>query len=185
MRILAGQFKGKNLSAGSDLSIRPITNRLKETIFSIINDYIHEKKVLDLFSGSGSLGLEAFSRGASHVTFVEKEDSSIKVLNKNINDLKLKIEFVKIIRSDALVFLNRNTTKYQIIFSDPPFKYASLQKMVNQIFLSHSLELNGLVVVHHEIDNPLKTKNVPYELLKQKKIGRSLLSFISKETNNV
>ena len=94
MRISAGQFKGKKLFAGSDLSIRPITNRLKEIIFSVLNDFIHDKTVLDLFSGSGSLGIEALSRGAGQVTFVEKKDSSIRVLQKNLNSLKNFLPFL-------------------------------------------------------------------------------------------
>jgi 16S rRNA (guanine966-N2)-methyltransferase len=185
MRILAGQFKGKNLSAGSDLSIRPITNRLKEIIFSVINDFIYDKIILDLFSGSGSLGIEAISRGAAHVTFVEKEKSSIRILTKNVNDLKVDQDFIKIINLDVMNFINRSNNKYNLIFSDPPFKYVFLQQLTNQIFFGKLLDLQGLMVIHHEIDNPLQTENVPYSLLKQKKIGRSILSFISKEANDV
>jgi 16S rRNA (guanine(966)-N(2))-methyltransferase RsmD len=184
MRILSGQFRGKYLSAGSDLSIRPITNRLKETIFSILHDFIVEKKILDLFSGSGSLGIEALSRGARHVTFVEKAESSIEVLNKNLNNLKVDPISTTVVKSDALTFITKNINKYNLVFSDPPFKYTSLQEMINQVFSKNCLELNGLLVVHHEIDNPLQIEDVPYTVLKQKKIGRSLLSFISKEINN-
>jgi len=185
MRIAAGQFKGKKLSAGSDLSIRPITNRLKEIIFSVLNDFFYDQMVLDLFCGSGSLGIEALSRGAGHVTFVEKEDSSIRVLKNNINSLKIDIDLIKIIRSDVLDFLNEGKNKYNLILSDPPFRYSSLQHMINRIFTGNILERNGLLVVHHEINNPLLIKSVPYLLLKQKKVGRSLLSFIVKEANDV
>jgi 16S rRNA (guanine966-N2)-methyltransferase len=185
MRIIAGQYRGKKLSAGSDLSIRPITNRLKETIFSIIHEFVFEKRILDLFSGSGSLGLEALSRGAGHVTFVEREESSIKVLNRNLKDIKIDLDITKIVKSDVLEFLKKNRNKYHLIFSDPPFKYPYLQQMINQVFINNSLDLNGLLMLHHEIDNPLQTENVPYTVLKQKKIGRSLLSFISKEAADV
>jgi len=86
MRILSGQFRGKYLSAGQDLSIRPITNRNKEIIFSVLGDFCKDRWVLDLFSGSGSIGLEAISRGAKGVSFVEKESTSIHILNLNIAD---------------------------------------------------------------------------------------------------
>jgi 16S rRNA (guanine966-N2)-methyltransferase len=185
MRIAAGQFKGKKLSAGSDLSIRPITNRLKEIIFSVLDDFFYDKMVLDLFSGSGSLGIEALSRGAGYVTFVEKEESSLRVLKKNINTLNIDFDLIQIIRSDVLKFLNDNKKKYKLILSDPPFKYSSLQQMIIQIFSGNIIENNGLLVVHHEIDNPLRIENVPCLLIKQKKIGRSLLSFIIKETTDV
>ena len=184
MRIAAGQFKGKKLSASSDLSIRPVTNRLKEIIFSVLNNFFFDRTVLDLFSGSGSLGLEALSRGAIHVTFVEGQDSSISILKKNIGALKIDHSFIKIIKSDVLNFLNRNNQKYSLILADPPFKYSMLQQMVNQVFENNILEKNGLFVVHHETDNPLLTENVSYLMLKQKKIGRSLLSFIAWEETN-
>ena len=185
MRIAAGQFKGKKLFAGSDLSIRPITNRLKEIIFSVLNNSFYDKMVLDLFSGSGSLGLEALSLGAEHVTFVEKEESSILILKKNINTLKIDPSLIQIFRSDVLKFLIEDGKKYSLILSDPPFKYSSLQQMVNQVFTGNILERNGLLVVHHEINNPLRIENVPYLLVKQKKIGRSLLSFIAREKTDV
>ena len=185
MRIVAGQFKGKKLYAGNDLSIRPITNRLKEIIFSVLNDFFYEQKVLDLFSGSGSLGIEALSRGAGHVTFVEKEDSSIRVLKKNIDQLKIDPKLIKLTKSDVLKYISESINTYNLIFSDPPFKFSSLQKMIDHIFAGKILEENGLLVVHHEIDNLIKKDNVPYLLLQQKKIGRSLLSFIIKETTHV
>jgi 16S rRNA (guanine(966)-N(2))-methyltransferase RsmD len=185
MRVLAGQYKGKSLSAGSDMSIRPITNRLKEIIFSIIQEFVLDIKILDLFSGSGSLGIEALSRGAGHLTFVEKEETSLKVLNKNLSDLKIDPEIIRIVKSDVLEFLINCKNEYQLIFSDPPFKYPFLQQMINQIFASRILSPNGLLILHHEIDNPLRSESVPYSLLKQKKIGRSILSFITKEAKDV
>jgi 16S rRNA (guanine(966)-N(2))-methyltransferase RsmD len=185
MRILSGQFKGKSLSAGSDLSIRPITNRLKEIIFSVLQDYILETRILDLFSGSGSLGLEALSRGADHVTFVEREKSSITVLHKNLRDLQIRSDDFEIINSDSLLFLQKCRKKYNLIFSDPPFKYPELQQLINQIFNGNCLELNGLLVIHHEVSNLFQVNEVPYTLIKQKKVGRSLLSFIIKEADNV
>ena len=87
MRVLSGKYKGKLLKASKDLSIRPTTNRIKETIFNILYDFCNDKNVLDLFSGSGSLGIEAISRGASSVTFLEHSESSMKVLKQNITVL--------------------------------------------------------------------------------------------------
>jgi len=185
MRIAAGQFKGKKLCAGSDLSIRPITNRLKEIIFSVLDDFFYNKMVLDLFSGSGSLGIEALSRGAGQVTFVDKEASSLRVLNKNIYTLNINCDLIQIFRSDVLEFIKGNNKTYNLILTDPPFKYTSLQQMIFQIFSGNIIDKNGLLVVHHEIDNPLHIENFPCSLIKQKKIGRSLLSFIVKEAADV
>ena len=185
MRILAGQFKGKNLSAGSDLSIRPITNRLKEIIFSILQEFVYKKRILDLFCGSGSLGIEALSRGAEHITFVDKEETSLKVLKNNLSTLNLRPNQTKVVKSDALSYIVNNKNEFELIFSDPPFKYPFLQKLVNQVFLKKNLYKNGLLIVHHEIDNPLQSDNMIYSILKQKNVGRSLLSFITMEASDV
>ncbi len=185
MRILAGQYKGKNLSAGNDLSIRPITNRIKEIIFSVLDNFCDNKIVLDLFSGSGSLGLEALSRGARYITFVEKEFSSIRVLEKNIKTLSLTTDNVQIIQSDALKFSKKDYRSFKLILMDPPFKYTTLQELVIEIIKNNLLDKKGILVVHHEVDNPLLRNDVPYQLVKQKKIGRSLVSFILQEETDV
>lgn len=181
MRILAGQYKGKIFSAGNDLSIRPITNRTKEIIYSVLDDFCENKIVLDLFSGSGSLGFEALSRGAKSVTFVEKEISSIRVLKKNIKLLALTENKVNIIQSDALKFLKTPGIEFELILMDPPFKYTVLQELVNEIIAHNILHPKGILVVHHEINNPLLRNDVAYQLIKQKKIGRSIISFILQE----
>ena len=101
MRVISGTFKGRKLQASKDLSIRPTTDRVKESIFNILQDFHRNKKVVDIFSGSGNLGIEALSRGASHVCFVEKYQSSIKVLQKNIVHIGIDSEFYTIINKSA------------------------------------------------------------------------------------
>lgn len=185
MRILTGQLKGKQLFAGNDLSIRPMTNRIKEIIFSILSDFCTDKIVLDLFSGSGSLGIEALSRGAEHATFVEKVDSSIWVLEYNIEVLSIISEKVTIVKSDVLQYVRQQKNSFDIILMDPPFHYPPIQELVDLIIENNILKQNGILVVHHEINNPLLIRGAPYELIKQKKIDRSLISIILQEENNV
>jgi len=185
MRILGGQYKGRRFSAGNDLSIRPITNRIKEIIYSVLDDFCDNKIVLDLFSGSGSLGFEALSRGAKSVTFVEKEISSIRVLERNIKALSLTENEVSIIQSDALKFSKMSEMVFELILMDPPFKYMILQQLVDEIFTNNILHPKGILVVHHELNNPLLRNDVGYQLIKQKKIGRSLISFILQEDTDV
>ena len=185
MRILGGLYKGRLLSAGSDLSIRPMTNRNKESIFAILDDFFVGKRVLDLFCGSGSLGLEALSRGAEHLTFVEKEKSSIQVLTKNINLLKIDPAKIKIEMSDVLHYLRNEKMKFKLIFADPPFQYKYLQMLVKMIFKNQLLEVNGALILHHEISNLLPEVSSFYKLVKQNKAGRSLISILTQENNNV
>ncbi len=185
MRILSGQFRGKKLFAGNDLSIRPTTGKIKEIIFSILGDFYAGKEVLDLFSGSGSLGLESLSRGAKHLTFVEKEKSSINVLEKNLISLAVESHTISIVRKDVLEYLKTCVKQFDLILMDPPFRYSHLQDLVVQIMAGQILKKPGISVVHHEIDNPLATDHMHYQVIKQKKIGRSLISFILPEEKNV
>lgn len=185
MRILSGQFKGKNLSAGQDLSIRPTTNRIKEIIFSVLGDYYFDKWILDLFSGSGSLGFEAISRGAKGVTFIEKAKSSIDILKLNLSNLSLNSKCVKVINADVLDYIYQEKSEFQLILADPPFKYPEMQRLVDSICQNQILAMEGVLMLHHEIDNPIKLNTERYEVMKQKKVGRSLISFIVREDVNV
>lgn len=133
MRIISGKYKGRVLSNFQADHIRPTTDRVKETLFNKWMYYMDQSKVLDLFSGTGSLGLEALSRGASHVTFVEKNVSSIKILKKNIELLKLASTEYMIIQKDVVSFLkNYNQAPFDLILVDPPFT----EKMAHQVMLS-------------------------------------------------
>ena len=185
MRILSGQFKGKYLSAGQDLSIRPTTNRIKEIIFSVLGDYFKDRWILDLFSGSGSLGFEAISRGARGVVFVEKAQSSINIIKLNLNKLSVSSDKVKIVKADVLDYVRRGENSYQLILADPPFKYPEMECLVNDICQNKILDREGVLMLHHEIDNPIEINTDRYQVMKQKKIGRSLISFIVQEGENV
>ncbi|TFH02843.1 MAG: 16S rRNA (guanine(966)-N(2))-methyltransferase RsmD [Calditrichales bacterium] len=184
MRILAGNFKGKNLFAGNDLSIRPTTSRIKQVIFSVLDDFCSEKHVLDLFAGSGSLGLEALSRGATEVTFVEQSATSIQVLKKNLSTFAHIDNLTRIRQSDVYDYISNKGVSFELILMDPPFRYPRLQEMVNTLMANQVLARKGILVIHHETSNPLLMENAPYLMAKQKKVGRSLISFIFNEENN-
>lgn len=184
MRILSGKYKGKRLISSTDNSIRPTTNKIKEYIFNILQDYCQDKIVADIFSGSGSLGIESLSRNAKHVTFVEVLNSSISVLKNNINQIKIDSGNYKIINTDALLFSNHTKEKFDLILMDPPFHYPPLNELLESIFKNHILHNNGILVVEHEISNPVNSTTHFFEIIKQKKIGRSLISFIVNEGKN-
>ena len=185
MRVLSGKYKGKRLNSSKDLSIRPTTNRIKETIFNILYDFFVNKNVIDLFSGSGSLGIEAISRGASTVTFIEHSESSLKILQQNIAILGIDRSHVKIIKSDALDYCSKTSSVFDLILIDPPFNFSELQKLIDLIFIRGIMEKDGLLVIQHEISNPLKKQNQYYNIIKQKIIGRSIISFLLTEGKNV
>ena len=181
MRIISGVFKGRKLQASDDLSIRPTTDRVKEFIFNVLHDFQKDKMVADIFSGSGNLGIESISRGASHVTFVEKNISSINVLKKNISGLALSQSKYNIVHKSAEEFALLEHKEIELYFLDPPFIYPQLQNLVDSITGSSSFIMGNLMVLEHEVINPILVKSEYYTILKQKKISRSLISFIEKK----
>ena len=184
MRILAGSYRGKRISAGFDHSIRPMTNKNKESIFAVLGDFFSDQNVLDLFCGSGNLGLESLSRGAACVTFVERDKNSLTVLRDNIKSLTIESSHIKIIAGDVLSFLKETNSRFRLIFADPPFNYDKLQNVVEAVFKHQWLDSEGILVLHHEKTNPIYQDNDQYRILKQKKTGRSLITFLAQEKIN-
>jgi 16S rRNA (guanine(966)-N(2))-methyltransferase RsmD len=180
MRIISGFYKGKKIKGGADLSIRPTTDKIKEYIFNILQDFPTDKIVVDVFSGSGNLGLEALSRGAKKIIFVENKLSSIKVLKENIDSLRIPEDKYKIIQSDAIEFIRINKIPIDLCLMDPPFIYPQLQELLNIFFFNDFFNQESLLVVEHEINNPIGKESNLYNILKQKKTGRSLISFLEK-----
>ncbi len=184
MRVISGKYKGKKLVSSTDNSIRPTTNKIKEYIFNILQDFCLDKQVADIFSGSGGLGIESLSRDSKHVTFVEASVNSLKVLKNNLNQTKIGQEKYKIVNSDAIKFANDHEESFDLILMDPPFHYPPLNELLESIFKHLILHENGILVVEHEILNPVNSDKDLFEIIKQKKIGRSLISFIVNKGNN-
>ncbi len=135
MRIIAGKYKGHHLVSFKAQHIRPTTDRVKETLFNKFMFELEEASVLDLFCGTGNLGLEALSRGASHVTFVDAHKSSLMITRENIAKLKVEKSQYTIYQKDVLGFLKGyQGTPFDIILADPPFT----QKMAHDVMLAVS-----------------------------------------------
>ena len=155
MRIISGKFKGKKILQPKDKLTRPLKDLTKESIFNIIkhskllNVKLEQAKILDLFSGVGSFGLECLSRGVKFVTFVENYKEVLNVLKKNINNLKQE-NFSKLIEKDIFsenTFKSLND-KFDIIFIDPPFKEKRLIDLINMIIKLNLLKDNGAIIIH-------------------------------------
>tara|TARA_Y100001958_G_C21186519_1_gene515440 strand:- start:595 stop:1161 length:567 start_codon:yes stop_codon:yes gene_type:complete len=162
MRIISGNFKGKKILFPSGIQTRPLKDMVKESIFNLI---LHSRKInvkiinsyiLDLFSGSGSFGLECVSRGAKKVIFVENYNETLKILKKNINSLKTK-NICEIIEENCFEILNENfklKAKFDLIFIDPPFKEKKINNLLEKIKSQKILKDNGVLIVHrHKKDN--------------------------------
>lgn len=133
MRIISGRFKGRVLSSFQADHIRPTTDRVKESLFNKWMGLVDGADVLDLFSGTGNLGLESLSRGCRHVDFVELNLKSIQILKKNVDLLKLSSEEYRIHKQDVLLYLKKyNGPAYGLILADPPFT----EKMAHEVMLA-------------------------------------------------
>ena len=164
MRIISGIYKGKKILYPKSPNTRPLRDLVKESIFNLIensNKYnisFKKTKILDLFSGSGSFGLECISRGAKKVTFVENDLDALKVLRKNILALKSQ-NFCDIINKncfDYLKFKNNFDSKIGLIFLDPPYKEKKLNYLIDKILELNLLDKDGILITHrHKKDNLL------------------------------
>ena len=187
MRIIGGKYKGKKLIQPLDKTTRPLKDLVKESIFNIIqhsnkiNIQIENSKILDLYAGSGSFGIECISRNAKLVYFFEKHLNAIKILNQNINSLKENSNYV-LFEKDCLDFLASDsfTTKnFNIIFLDPPFKEDTLNKILNLILSKNILKDNGLIIIHKHIKDKIKIID-ELEIVEDRKYGISRIFFCKK-----
>lgn len=168
IRIISGRHKGRKLPVLDSIGLRPTTDRVKETLFNWLMFQINDKNCLDLFSGSGSLGFEALSRGAKKVTMIEKEK---KVYENLENSSKLlKDENIKIINTDALDFLKSTQESFDLIFLDPPFRKGILNE-VFALLTPNIIPNNSLVYVEQEKENQSEPPS-HFKLLKEGSAGQ-------------
>lgn len=171
MRVISGSARGKKLLCAEGLDVRPTLDRVKESLFNMISFDIADSCVLDLFSGSGSLGIEALSRGAESCTFVDKSSKSIEITKKNLEATHLD-ELSTVINCDSIDFLNETNTKFDIIFIDPPYKSDLYSKSLLSIKKNGVLSENGLIVLEYDLNVTPTFDICDFKILKEKKYGR-------------
>jgi 16S rRNA (guanine(966)-N(2))-methyltransferase RsmD len=168
MRIIAGEFRGRSLESVRDLSIRPTTDRAKQTIFDILTNRIEFDglDVLDLFAGSGSLGLEALSRGVRNVTFIDKARKSLDVLENNVASLKCEAR-CSMYQADVFWYLKNMKHPYDLVFVDPPYKLDRIGELPNAIYDSGVLRDGSYVVMEHSRESVIQLDEQKYEILRK------------------
>ena len=164
MRIISGKYKGKKLNGFNIEGTRPTMDRVKESLFGMIQTYIPDSIVLDLFAGSGALGLEAVSNGAKECYLIDNNIEAIKTIKENSQNFE---ETLNIIHIDYKKFLKTTDKKFDIIFLDPPYKENQLDKSLRIIEERGLLNKNGIVVCEYEIGEP----HTNLELIKEKSYG--------------
>ena len=177
MRVIAGKYRGRVINIPKDDRIRPTMDRIKETVFNIIQGYIDGAKVLDLFAGTGNLGIEALSRGASEVVFVDNHPDSINSINKNLERMEGNI---KVIKSDYSLFLQSTREKYDVIFVDAPYHCELGPRAARYIIENDLLEDDGVLCFEHD-SNERAIINLPGNyILKEKVMGTITFDFYYK-----
>ena len=166
MRVISGIYKGKKLNGFDIDGTRPTMDRVKESMFASIQNYIKDSVVLDLFAGSGALGIEAISNGANVCYFVDNNKVSVDVINQNTKDIKNKIILNKDYKQ-ALKYFYDNKIKFDLILLDPPYNTDLLNNSIKLIEEYELLQKNGVLVCEFE-KGIVKTN---YKLLKDKKYG--------------
>ena len=179
MRVIAGRYRGRRLSVLPDLSIRPTIGRLRESYFDIVQGRIDGARFLDLCSGSGSMGIEALSRGAAHVVFIEKSRRALQVLRRNLDHCGIQEGF-RLIPGDIfqeIPRLARQGERFDLIYFDPPYFRDLYERALELLDQCPLLEPGGLLAANHFKKVPLPDGSGALRRVREVQHGDSVLSF--------
>jgi 16S rRNA (guanine(966)-N(2))-methyltransferase RsmD len=179
MRVITGTARGIQLKTPDGMQTRPTADRVKEALFSIINFDVPGAKVLDLFGGTGQLGIEALSRGAESAVFVDAREDSCKLIRENLRRTKLE-KNAKVIRTDYMDYLKRCREQYNIIFLDPPYAEVFLENAIKRITEIDILQTDGIIVAERPLGKDLPWEFEGYTRSKDYKYGKVLLTIYRK-----
>ncbi len=178
MRIISGQAKGHKLKSPKGLDTRPTTDRIKESLFNIISSHIHKAYVLDLFAGTGNLGLEALSRGADHAVFVDKNKIATNIIIDNLEHTKL-IDRSNVLTCDYKQYIDKfddKLRKFDIIFLDPPYHKNFIEPVLKKISEKQLLNKEGIIVVETDKDDELSEIIDDFKISRSRNYGRTVIS---------
>ena len=175
MRIVAGKFRSRRITAPNNLPVRPTTDMAKEALFNILNNsyYFDDLTVLDLFAGIGSISFEFASRGCTDITAVDEYFGCIKFLEKTSDELEIDLKTMK---SDVFSFLERSSQSYDLIFADPPYdmEMEKFMQLLDLVFEKNLLKTDGTLIVEH--GNKTKLSEHP-KFERARKYGSNVFSF--------
>ena len=177
MRVITGKARGVQLKTPDGMLTRPTTDRVKEALFSVIQFDIPGARVLDLFGGTGQLGIEALSRGAKSAVFVDAREDACKLIRENLKRTRLQ-ENARVVRSD---YLSRCREQYDIIFLDPPYAEVFLENSLNRITEIDILHSGGIIVAERPLGKELPWDYPGYTRSRDYQYGKILLTFYRKD----
>ena len=161
MRVISGTARGRRLGELEGMETRPTTDRVKEALFNIVQFEVPGRKILDLFGGTGQLGIEALSRGAEHCTFVDQRSDAVALIKNNLKVTDLA-EKGRVIQGDSLGFLQTCGEKFDVIFLDPPYRADLLERAVEGIAAFDILREHGIIICESPVEKALPALDAPY-----------------------
>jgi 16S rRNA (guanine(966)-N(2))-methyltransferase RsmD len=181
MRIISGDSKGRKLAGPKSQSVRPTSDRVKESIFNILRGDVEGKTVLDLFAGTGSLGIEALSRGAKRALFVEKGRQALWLIQRNLAacGMSARAELLPREVHRALGILMRREEIFDLILMDPPYEKGLIEKTLRKLNACRIYHGNSILVIQHDRREPLPRNLGGWALNLQRRIGDTLISFLT------
>ncbi len=180
MRVIAGKAKGVSLKTPDGLATRPTADRVKEALFSIIQFDIPGTAVLDLFGGTGQLGIEALSRGAKSAVFVDEREDACRLIRENLKRTKMECDG-RVVRSDYATFLRTCREKFNIILLDPPYAEVFLENSLKMITEIDILQSGGIIVAERPVGKDLLCEFPGYCRSKDYKYGKTFLAIFRKD----
>lgn len=183
MRVVAGTQKGRHLKNPQGLDCRPTSSRVREALFSILSPYIEGAHVLDLYAGTGALGLEALSRGAKHAVFVENQAAAVRLLRDNIERCGydqcaiVHAQDVETFLSAPPAWENPPTPTFNIVFADPPYQHTDLSQVLEQLSQSGKLAPEGRVILEHFVKRAVPARVGSLTQTRQSRYGDTMLTF--------
>lgn len=181
MRVITGTARGRVLETLPGEDVRPTTDRVKEAMFSIVQFELEGRKVLDLFAGSGQLGIEALSRGAAYATFVDSSRDSINCVKNNLNRTGLKTN-TSVVQSDSLTFVRTTKETFDIAFLDPPYSKGLLQAALPVV--AQRMSDGGVIICEHPKGEEMPAEAGEFTLYREYKYGKTALTVYRKKEDD-
>lgn len=183
MRIVGGQFRGRRLLVPKGLATRPMTDRVREALFSILGDGVEGRRVLDLFAGSGSLGLESLSRGAAAAVFADKRPEALAAIRRNIEALGLAPDAARVLRTDLAKGPGplKGLAGFDLVFVDPPYGQGLIPGTLSLLTRCGLASEQALLVAQHRSTEVLAETMAGWRLTDQRKYGQTVISFFAAE----
>ncbi len=176
MRVITGTARGRRLQTLDGNDVRPTTDNVKEAVFSIIQFSIEGRAFLDLFAGSGQMGIEALSRGAKKAVFIDNKKQSIEIIKNNLKSTKLS-DFALVLNTDSLAFLSSSNERFDIAFLDPPYRTGLLQSALER--MGRVMNKGGMIICEHPVDEKLPNEVGDFILKRNYKYGKIIITIYS------